>query len=86
MNFIWTTPFKKDFKKLPQKTKKKFEKQINFLISDMFYPSLHTKKMQGREDIWEARIDKFYRFTFQMEGENIILRRIGPHDKGLGKK
>ncbi len=29
---------------------------------------------------WEGRITKNYRFTFQIEGEICILRRIGTHD------
>lgn len=85
MKFVWTSCFKRDFKKLPQKVKKKFRKQLSFLIKDMFYPSLRTKKMQGRGGVWEARVDDFYRFTFQMEGENLILRRIGSHDRTLKK-
>ena len=35
---------------------------------------------------FEARIDHHNRFTFQIEDSQIILRNIGPHDTGLGKK
>jgi putative component of toxin-antitoxin plasmid stabilization module len=36
--------------------------------------------------IWEARIDKGYRFTFEKTEDSLILRTIGQHDEGLGKK
>lgn len=37
-------------------------------------------------DRWEARVDKSYRFTFDKENDTIILRTVGVHDEGLGKK
>jgi len=36
--------------------------------------------MQGRADIWECRVSGGYRFTFQVEGDTLVLRRVGPHD------
>jgi len=36
--------------------------------------------MEGREDIWEGRISRGYRFTFEIAGDLCRLRRIGPHD------
>ena len=40
----------------------------------------------GGANIFEARIDIHYRFTFQITGEEIYILTIGPHDLGLGKK
>ena len=40
----------------------------------------------GGANIFEARIDIHYRFTFQIAGEEIYILTIGPHDLGLGKK
>jgi len=41
--------------------------------------------MQGIER-WEVRVDRSYRFTYEKNTEGIILRTIGQHDEGLGKK
>lgn len=41
--------------------------------------------MEG-ENVWEARVDRSYRFTFEKTGNTITLRTVGPHDEGLGKK
>ena len=42
--------------------------------------SLGVKKMQGTWGIWEMRISKSYRLTFQKKGEAVILRNVGTHD------
>ncbi len=36
--------------------------------------------MEGTHDIWEGRITKGYRFTFQVHQDSYLLRRIGTHD------
>lgn len=78
--------FKTEYKKLPLVIKKKFEKQLRFLQSNLRHPSLRAKKVSGLRDIWEARIDRSYRFSFTIDGNALRLIIIGPHDEGLGKK
>lgn len=36
--------------------------------------------MHGVRNLWEARVSLSYRFTYQMEGDRLVLRRIGTHD------
>lgn len=86
MKVIVSKQAEKDFQSLPTSIKKKVIKQLRFLAQDLRYPSLRAKKLSGGQDRWEARIDYQYRFTFQIEEEMIIIRKIGPHDTGLGKK
>ncbi len=71
--------------KLPKQIQKKANKQFIFLLTNYKHPSLRTRKMGG-SSIFEARIDIHYRFTFQVEGEDIYILIVGPHDVGLGKK
>lgn len=73
------------YKKLPSQIQKKANKRFNQLLVDYRHPSLRAKKMGGK-DTFEARVDIHYRFTFQVEGEDIYILTIGQHDKGLGKK
>lgn len=77
--------FSRRYQELPARIKKKVDKQIMLLSTNLFYPSLRTKHMSGT-NWWEARIDKNYRMTFEKQNETIILRTVGPHDEGLGKK
>jgi mRNA-degrading endonuclease RelE of RelBE toxin-antitoxin system len=86
MKIRLTAPAEKEWHKLPLSIRKKAEKQTRFLVDDMFYPSLRTKKVSGREGLWEARIDYHYRMTFQKVNDTIIIRALGPHDAGLGEK
>ncbi len=75
----------KQLSKLPQHIQKKTHRQFTFLLTDYRHPSLWSRKMGGY-NVFEARIDIHYRFTFQVEEDNISVLTIGPHDEGLGKK
>ena len=80
MKFYLTERFKKQYKKLPQPIKKTTQKQLGLLLSNPDHPSLNIKKMQDPRNIWEGRITKSYRFTFQIEDDAYLLRNIGTHD------
>lgn len=76
---------KDSYQKLPMEIQKKADKQFILLATNPRYPSLRTKKMSGLTR-FEARIDRSYRLTFTMSGEEINILSVGPHDTGLGKK
>ena len=75
-----TQSFARDFKNLPKEIQQRAERAIGLLAANPLHPSLRTKKMQGLEDIGEARVTLSYRITFQRMGDALILRRIGTHD------
>lgn len=81
----FTRAAEKDYKKLPLNIQKKADKQFSILTDNYRHSSLRTRKMGG-SNIYEARIDIHYRFSFQVEGEGMYILIIGPHDIGLGKK
>jgi mRNA-degrading endonuclease RelE of RelBE toxin-antitoxin system len=72
--------FAHDYKKLPPLLRKRTNEQLKILLENPRHPSLRLKKMKGFPDIWEARVTKNYRFTFQIQGNFYLLRRIGTHD------
>lgn len=76
--------FSKQYSKLSLSIRNKFDKQINYLLQDLRHPSVRAKKKQGETDVWEGRVDRFYRFTFTISEDVITLRAIGPHDEALG--
>ncbi len=84
MNIVVSPKAEKQLSKLPQRIQKKTHRQFSFLISDYRHPSLFSRKMS--QNIFEARIDIHYRFTFQIEEETIYILTVGSHDEGLGKK
>lgn len=73
-------PFRKDYARLPTKIRKKVDRQINTLTIDFRHPSLNVKKMRGKGDYWEARVDYKHRLTFQIHNDIIVLRAVGSHD------
>jgi mRNA interferase RelE/StbE len=80
MNIQTTRPFDKDYQDLPNSIKEQADKQLALFLNNAHHPSLKIKKVKGHPRIWEGRITKNYRFTFQFEGDLYILRRIGAHN------
>jgi mRNA-degrading endonuclease RelE of RelBE toxin-antitoxin system len=80
MKLYLTESFVRDYRELPSKIQKIVDGKLKLYLSGQRHPLLHIKKMQDPRDIWEGRITKGYRFTFQLEGEVCILRRLGTHD------
>lgn len=85
MRIYRTESFKKDYQNLPKEIQKRADKQLKFLLENPRHPSLQAKKMEDPRNIWEGRITKGYRFTFQITGETYTLRRIGKHEETLRK-
>ncbi len=75
-----TKPFDEDYAALPESLKERADKQFILLMENPHHPSLRLKKIKGHPNIWEGRITKSYRFTFQILGEVYLLRRIGTHN------
>jgi len=80
MKLFFTSSFIRDYRALPDQLQKTVDHKLKLFLSSQRHPSLYIKKMQDPRDIWEGRVTKGYRFTFQMEGEICILRRLGTHD------
>lgn len=57
------------------------DKQFGFLIKDIRHPSLHAKKYDEARDVWQARINKSWRFYFQITEDIYWIVRIIPHPK-----
>ncbi len=80
MKLRFTKPFIKRYRKLPQQIQEIANKQLGLLLSNPQHPSLNIKKMNDPRGIWEGRVTQHYRFTFQIENDIYILRKVGTHD------
>ena len=86
MRFLTTEHFTKRYKNLPPAIRAQVDKQLSLLLENPKHPSLRIKKIQGtREEIFEGRVSKNYRFTFQIERDTYVLRKVGPHNQALRK-
>ncbi len=80
MRIARTETFKEAWAHLGERQKALARKTVTHLMEDMRYPALRVKKMKGTDFIWEARVSRSVRITFQIEDDIIILRNIGAHD------
>jgi mRNA-degrading endonuclease RelE of RelBE toxin-antitoxin system len=69
------------FKYAPPNVRRAFEKQLRFLLSNLLHPSLHAKKYDEAADLWQARINKDWRFYFTISNDTYRIEKIIPHPK-----
>lgn len=69
------------YRTLSPTLKKKVDKQFEYLLTDFRHPSLHAKKYQGLNDVWQGRIDRNWRFYFFIIEPNYIVVSIISHPK-----
>jgi len=60
---------------------KAFFKQVHFLERDLRHPSLKAKKYDESKDLWQARVNRDWRFYFTIVGDTYVIRDIIPHPK-----
>lgn len=76
----YTATFKKLYKKLPREVQQRIDKTLFFLEQNPGHPSLHFKKIEGTEDIYEWRVSDNYRGTLKKIDGLAYLRKVGTHD------
>ncbi|MFH1170898.1 MAG: hypothetical protein V1704_05045 [Candidatus Vogelbacteria bacterium] len=79
MKHVFSDHFVRQLKKLPMVVERKFYKQLKYLLADIRYPSLRTKKFDETQGIWQARVDDHYRFYFIIDNDAYVLFNILPH-------
>ncbi len=65
----------------PRAVRKAFSKQLAFLERDLHHPSLRSKKYDEGRDIWQARVNKDWRFYFTIAKDTYVIRDVVPHPK-----
>jgi mRNA-degrading endonuclease RelE of RelBE toxin-antitoxin system len=81
MNLIPTAGYRRDFSRLPHRVQQRVIKALELLSTNPRHPSLHFKRIKGRENLWEVRVTKSYRIVLEQgSGEDFYLRTVGTHD------
>jgi plasmid maintenance system killer protein len=80
-----------DYKDAPLRSQNAFDKQARLLSANLLHPSIHVNKYwgfhfavgawQNLQITWQARVNKDWRFYFQIEDDTYIVVRIVPHPK-----
>ena len=72
MKVARTGRFKKAWGQLNKEEKALTKKAITNLAVNIRYPALRAKKVKGTENIWEARVSRSLRITFQMHRHLVV--------------
>lgn len=65
----------------PVEVRKAFFKQVAYLERDLRHPSLQAKKYDESRDRWQGRVNRDWRFYFNIVGDTYIIRDLVPHPK-----
>lgn len=81
MNWQHSDRSKKDYRQAPAEIQKAFDKQARLLAANLQHPSLRAKKYDEAEDLWQARVNRDWRFYFAIRGGTYVIVTIVPHPK-----
>jgi len=81
MKAEYSKHFLRQYADAPPGVRRAFDKQVALLLQNLFHPSLRAKKYGGVENIWQARVNRDWRFYFSIDGEICRLHQIVPHPK-----
>ena len=65
----------------PPSVRRAFQKQLRFLAANLQHPSLHAKKYDESRDLWQARVNKSWRFFFTIADDFYRIEDVTPHPK-----
>ncbi len=71
----------KSIESLPKAVRQAFFKQVKFLEQNLMHPSLRAKKYDEATNLWQARVNKAWRFYFLILGDIYYIVDIIPHPK-----
>ena len=80
MHIEATETFIRLYRRLPLDIQDRVKKALALLLEDSAHPSLGHKKMAGQSDIFELRVSRNYRITYQKIEGTACLRKVGTHD------
>ena len=81
MKLLFTKRARNDYDAFPPNIQKLADKQLDFLVKDLRYPSLKSKKYDEARGIWQARISQDYRVYFLIEGDTYVILSMIKHPK-----
>ena len=65
----------------PVAVQRAFDKQSALLEENLRHPSLRAKKYDETRNLWQARINRNWRFYFLIQGDTCLITDIVPHPK-----
>jgi len=81
MELLRSIRFERSYAKAPQQVQRAFDKQSLLLLHNLHHPSLRAKKYYEGQNLWQARVNKSWRFYFLIQGDAYCIVDIVPHPK-----
>lgn len=81
MKRLLTPGVARDYDSAPAAVRKAFDKQAKLLTENLHHPSLRAKKYDETNDVWQARVNRSWRFYFTIKDDTYIIIRLIPHPK-----
>ncbi len=81
MELLRSIRFERSYAKAPQQVQRAFDKQSLLLLQNLHHPSLRAKKYDESQDLWQARVNKSWRFYFLIQDDVYYIVDIVPHPK-----
>jgi mRNA-degrading endonuclease RelE of RelBE toxin-antitoxin system len=85
MPVVISERFARAYAKLPADVRKRVDKALRLLDEDFRHPGLRARQLEGAQGIYEARVDRRHRMTYQRDGDHLVMRNVGEHDKTLDR-
>ncbi len=80
---VQSKPFKKSLETLPLNARHELQKLAREMKVGEYSNSRHLKKRHGRKrnkpKLWQARLDRNYRVTFEFKDGVATMKNVGPH-------
>ena len=57
---------KQDYNDAPLNIQKAFDKQARVLAENLRHPSIHAKKIDETNEVWQGRVNQDWRFYFKI--------------------
>jgi mRNA-degrading endonuclease RelE of RelBE toxin-antitoxin system len=67
--------------RVPPQVRRAFLKQVDLLVKNLAHPSLKAKKYDQAQGVWQARVNRSWRFYFTIEGSNYKIEALMTHPK-----
>jgi len=71
----------KDYTQAPPAVQNGFDKQVKLMVENFRHPSLRAKKYDESRNIWQARVNRGWRFYFLIAGDTYLILNIIPPPK-----
>jgi mRNA-degrading endonuclease RelE of RelBE toxin-antitoxin system len=81
MTIAYSDRARRSLNQAPEQIRRAFFKQVRFLADNLNHPSLHAKKFDESQDLWQARVDRQWRFYFLIQGDTYYIVDVMPHPR-----